>query len=155
MSLEGKKCPEFSGEATGGISLSNKDFEGKNLIIFFYPKDNTPGCTKEACAFRDFNRDIQALDTVILGISPDSPESHRRFIDKYSLNFSLLSDPDRKVMAKYGAFGEKNMYGKIVLGVIRSTVWIGPDGKVVKHWKRVPKAADHPAKVYAALRDAL
>ena len=153
MSLkEGRAAPRFTLQNQNGEEVALKDYRGKNVIVYFYPKDDTPGCTKEACAFRDFNQDIQALGAVILGISPDSPESHRNFIDKYSLNFSLLSDPDRKVMAKYGAFGEKNMYGKIVHGVIRSTVWIGPDGKIVKHWKRVPKAADHPAKVFEALQ---
>ena len=149
---EGKNAPLFMLENQDGEKIALKDYRGKNVIVYFYPKDDTPGCTKEACAFRDFNQDILALDTVILGISPDGAESHRAFIDKYSLSFSLLSDPDRSVMTEYGAFGEKNMYGKIVQGVIRSTVWVGPDGKGVKHWRRVPKAADHPAKVLEALR---
>ena len=92
---------------------------------------------------------------MILGVSPDGPESHQKFIDKYSLNFDLLSDPNRKVMSRYEAFGEKKMYGKTVQGVIRSTVWIGPDGKVKKHWRRVPKAADHPEKVLQALQAAI
>lgn len=151
---EGKTAPPFSLQNQAGENVALKDFRGKEVIVYFYPKDDTPGCTKEACAFRDFNQDIQALDAVILGISPDTPESHQKFIDKYSLNFALLSDPDREVMTEYGAFGEKNMYGKVVTGVIRSTVWIGPDGKVKKHWKRVPKAADHPAKVFEALQAA-
>ena len=151
---EGKAAPAFTLTNQEGDKVSLKDFRGKHVILYFYPRDNTPGCTKEACGFRDFNKEIQALDAVILGVSPDSIESHRKFIDQYSLNFDLLSDPDRKVMTRYGAFGEKKMYGKTVQGVIRSTVWIGPDGKVVKHWRRVPKAADHPEKVFEALKTA-
>lgn len=152
---EAKAAPAFTLTNQAGEKISLADYRGKNVILYFYPRDNTPGCTKEACGFRDFNREIQALDTVILGVSPDSIESHRKFIDKYALNFDLLSDPDRKVMTKYEAFGEKKMYGKTVQGVIRSTVWIGPDGKVVKHWRRVAKAADHPEKVLEALKAGL
>ncbi|MGB5162480.1 MAG: thioredoxin-dependent thiol peroxidase [Thermoanaerobaculia bacterium] len=148
---EGKAAPAFTLMNQDGEKISLKDLRGSHVILYFYPRDDTPGCTKEACGFRDFNREIQALDAVILGVSPDSPESHQKFIDKYRLNFDLLSDEDRKVMTRYEAFGEKKMYGKTVQGVIRSTVWIGPDGKVRKHWRRVPKAADHPEKVLEAL----
>ena len=95
--------------------------------------------------------EFQKRDFVILGISPDKATSHQNFIAKNDLPFTLLSDPDKKVMAKYGAFGEKKMYGKVVMGVIRSTVWVGPDGKVKKHWRRVAKAADHPQKVLEAI----
>lgn len=151
---EGKAAPAFTLTNQEGDKVSLKDFRGKHVILYFYPRDNTPGCTKEACGFRDFNKEIQALDAIILGVSPDSVESHREFIAKHSLNFDLLSDPDRKVMTRYGAFGEKKMYGKTVQGVIRSTVWIGADGKVVKHWRRVAKAADHPEKVFEALKTA-
>lgn len=151
---EGKAAPAFTLVNQDGEKISLKELRGQNVIVYFYPRDDTPGCTKEACGFRDFNKEIQALDTVILGVSPDSPKSHQKFIDKYSLNFDLLSDPDRKVMGRYEAFGEKKMYGKTVQGVIRSTVWIGPDGKVKKHWRRVPKAADHPEKVLQALQAA-
>ena len=122
------------------------------MIVYFYPKDDTPGCTKEAQAFRDLWKQIQKQDAVILGISPDGGESHKKFIKKYKLPFILLSDPDKKVMTKYGAFGEKMMYGKKTVGVIRSTVWVGSDGKVKKHWKRVAKAANHPAKVLEVLQ---
>ena len=152
---EAKAAPAFTLTNQAGEKISLEDYRGKNVILYFYPRDNTPGCTKEACGFRDFNRKIQALDTVILGVSPDSIESHRKFVDKHALNFDLLSDPDRKVMTEYEAFGEKKMYGKTVQGVIRSTVWIGPDGKVVKHWRRVAKAADHPEKVLEALKAGL
>ena len=152
---EGKAAPAFTLVNQDGGKISLEELRGQNVIVYFYPRDDTPGCTKEACGFRDFNKEIQALDTVILGVSPDSPESHQKFIDKYSLNFDLLSDPDRKVMGRYEAFGEKKMYGKTVQGVIRSTVWIGPDGKVKEHWRRVPKAADHPEKVLQALQAAI
>lgn len=152
---EGKAAPAFTLTNQDGEEISLDDLRGKNVILYFYPKDDTPGCTKEACGFRDFNKEIQALGAVILGVSPDSPESHQKFIDKYTLNFDLLSDPDRKVMTRYEAFGEKKMYGKTVQGVIRSTTWIGPDGKVKKHWRRVPKAADHPEKVLEALTAAI
>ena len=121
------------------------------MILYFYPKDDTPGCTKEACGFRDDWKTLQKLGAVVIGVSPDSGASHQKFIAKYKLPFPLLSDPDKQLMTKYGAWGEKMMYGKKTTGVIRSTVWIGPDGKVVKHWARVPKADAHPAKVLEAL----
>jgi peroxiredoxin Q/BCP len=148
---EGKAAPAFALKDAEGNKVTLKDFQGRNVIVYFYPKDDTPGCTKEACGFRDMWQEIQDLDTVVLGISPDDGASHEKFATKYELPFTLLSDPDRKVMEKYGAYGEKMMYGKKTMGVIRSTVWVGPDGKVKKHWKRVAKAADHPAKVLEAL----
>jgi len=138
-----------------GNKIALRELKGKDVILYFYPRDNTPGCTKQACAFRDLWGEIEALGIVVLGVSPDSPESHVKFSDKFNLPFTLLSDPDKKVMTKYGAFGEKVMYGKKTMGVIRSTVWIGPNGKVKKHWKRVAKAADHPAKVLEAIQQQL
>lgn len=149
---EGKKAPAFALRDADGNQVALGDFKGKQVIVYFYPRDDTPGCTKEACGFRDHWREIQASGAVVLGISPDSEASHRKFRDKYQLPFTLLCDPERKVMAEYGAYGEKMMYGKKTVGVIRSTVWVGPDGKVVKHWRRVPKAADHPRKVLEALQ---
>lgn len=154
MIEEGKAAPLFTLKDESGEKVSLKSLRGKNVIVYFYPKDDTPGCTKEACGFRDLHGEFSSADTVILGISPDGAESHARFIDKFDLPFTLLSDPDRKVMEKYGAYGEKMMYGKKTMGVIRSTVLIGPGGKVLKHWKRVSKAADHPAKVLEALQAA-
>ena len=145
-------APAFSAPATGDKKLSLSDFAGRTLVLYFYPRDNTPGCTKEACGFRDLWKDIQKADAVVLGISSDSATSHEKFAKKYKLPFTLLCDPDKKVMEKYGAWGEKMMYGKKTIGVIRSTVWVGPDGKVKKHWKRVAKAADHPEKVLEALK---
>lgn len=149
---EGKSAPLFTLNDTNGDKVALKDFRGRDVVVYFYPKDDTPGCTKEACGFRDLWGDIEKTGAVVLGISPDDGASHRKFADKYKLPFTLLSDPDRKVMTRYGAYGEKMMYGRKTTGVIRSTVWIGPDGKVVKHWRKVPKAADHPRKVLEALQ---
>lgn len=151
---EGKAAPAFTLPDAQGRKVSLKDFRGKNVIVYFYPKDNTPGCTKEAEGFRDLWQQIQQQNAVVLGVSPDSPASHDQFACAYDLPFTLLADPEKKVMTAYGAYGEKVMYGKRTTGVIRSTVWIGPDGKVKQHWRRVAKAAEHPAAVLAALRDA-
>ena len=150
--VEGKVAPAFTLKDAAGNSVALKGLRGQNVIVYFYPRDNTPGCTKEACGFRDLWKDIQKEDAVVLGISPDSAASHEKFATRYKLPFTLLCDPDKKVMEKYGAWGEKIMYGKKTIGVIRSTVWVGPDGKVKKHWKRVAKAADHPQKVLEALK---
>ncbi len=149
---EGKAAPAFTLQDAIGNKVALKDLRGRNVIVYFYPRDDTPGCTKEACGFRDMWQDIQQQDTVVLGVSPDSAASHQKFATQYQLPFTLLCDPDKKVMEKYDAWGEKMMYGKKTVGVIRSTVWIGPNGKVKKHWKRVAKAADHPAKVLEALQ---
>jgi len=149
---EGKAAPQFTLKDAAGEKWSLKDHRGKDVIIYFYPKDDTPGCTKEACGFRDLWPEIEELGATVVGISPDDADSHEAFAGKHALPFTLLSDPDKKVMEKYGAWGEKNMYGRKSMGVIRSTVWIGPDGKVKKHWRKVAKAADHPAKVLEALQ---
>ncbi len=151
---EGKAAPSFTLEDPEGQKVSLKELRGRDVIVYFYPRDETPGCTKEACAFRDLHGEIQRQGAVVLGISPDGAESHRKFARRHKLPFTLLSDPDKRVMTRYGAWGEKTMYGRTVTGVIRSTVWIGPDGRVKKHWARVARAADHPAKVLAALRSA-
>ena len=148
---EGKAAPAFTLNDAQGKPVSLADFSGKDVILYFYPKDDTPGCTKEACGFRDAWKDIQKRGIVVLGVSPDSGASHEKFISKYKLPFPLLSDPDKKVMTRYGAYGEKMLYGKKTTGVIRSTVWIGPDGKVKKHWARVRDAAAHPDEVLAAV----
>lgn len=149
---EGKPAPAFTLTDSAGKAVSLADFKGKDVVVYFYPKDDTPGCTKEACGFRDHWQDLKKLGVVVIGVSPDDGESHTAFVSKYKLPFLLLSDPDRKVMEKYGAYGEKMMYGRKTTGVIRSTVWIGGDGKVRKHWKKVPKAETHPDAVLAALR---
>ena len=151
---EGKKAPDFALADAAGKKVSLSDFKGKDVVVYFYPKDDTPGCTKEACGFRDLWKDLQRAGVVVLGISPDAGASHQQFAAKYKLPFTLLSDPDRKVMESWGAYGDKMMYGKKTKGIIRSTVWIGKDGTVKKHWARVPDAAKHPAKVLEALRSA-
>ncbi len=151
---EGKAAPPFTLTDTDGNAVSLADQRGKHVIVYFYPRDDTPGCTKEACGFRDLWGDIQDAGAVVFGVSPDGEAAHRKFVDKYDLPFTLLCDPDRKVMEEYQAYGEKMMYGKKRMGVIRSTVWVGPDGNVVRHWRRVPKAADHPQKVLEALQGA-
>ena len=150
---EGKAAPAFTLQDADGNAVALSSFAGKDVIVYFYPKDDTPGCTKEACGFRDGWKDLQKAGAVVLGVSADSGASHKKFAAKYKLPFTLLSDPDRKVMEKYGAWGEKVLYGKKVIGVIRSTVWIGPDGKVKKHWARIREAASHPDAVIAALRE--
>ena len=148
---EGKPAPDFTLEDQDGKPVSLSDFAGKQaVLLYFYPKDDTPGCTKEACGFRD---DIRAFAK--LGVSADGAASHQKFIGKYKLPFPLLSDPDRKVMKKYGAFGEKMMYGKKTVGVIRSTVLIGKDGKVLRHWARVASAEKHPEQALAAAQELL
>ncbi len=149
---EGKAAPMFTLPDSRGTKVALKELKGKDVVIYFYPRDDTPGCTKEACTFRDLWGEFDAMGVVVLGISPDSWISHEQFATKFNLPFTLLSDPDKKVMTKYGAFGEKVMYGKKTMGVIRSTVWIAPNGKVKRHWKRVAKAADHPAKVLEAIQ---
>ena len=148
---EGKKAPAFSLSDADGKQVSLADFAGRDVIVYFYPRDDTPGCTKEACGFRDLWKKIQAKGATVIGVSPDKPESHQKFAKKYKLPFPLLCDPEKKTMELYGAWGEKTLYGKKTVGVIRSTVWIGPDGKVKKHWKRVAKAEQHPADVLEAL----
>ena len=144
---EGKKAPSFKLPDGQGQIHDLKAYTGKTVVLYFYPKDDTPGCTKEACSFRDLNADFAALGVVVLGVSPDGADDHEAFRKKFSLPFPLLSDEDRNVMTAYDAYGEKMMYGKKTIGIIRSTVVIGPDGKVLKHWKKVPKAETHPEKV--------
>ncbi len=151
-SLEGKKAPAFELEGSDGTKHALKNYAGKTVIIYFYPKDNTPGCTKEACGFRDVYGKLQDRDVVLLGVSKDSLKSHDKFISDFGLPFTLLSDPDAKIMEVYGAYGEKVMYGKKTMGTIRSTVIVGPDGKVVRHWSTVKKPEEHPAEVLAFLQ---
>ena len=152
MSLEGKKCPKFSGDATGEISISNKDFEGKNLIIFFYPKDNTPGCTLEGQDFRDNYKEFTRLNAEILGVSRDSIKSHENFKDKQGFPFQLLSDPDEVMCKSFDVMREKSMYGKKYIGVDRSTFLINSKGLVVKEWRSV-KVKGHVMEVLQALKE--
>ena len=154
IQLEGKKAPDFSLQGSDGKTHSLKDYEGQTVVLYFYPKDNTPGCTKEACGFRDIHGGLKRKGVVVLGVSKDSLGSHDRFIADFKLPFVLLSDPDTSTMKAYGAWGEKLMYGETVTGTIRSTVVIGPDGQVLKHWPLVRNAEEHPAEVAAFLATA-
>jgi peroxiredoxin Q/BCP len=149
--LEGKKAPGFSLPGSDGRTHTLKHYAGRTLVIYFYPKDNTPGCTKEACGFRALYSELQGINAALVGVSRDSLASHDKFIGKFGLPFTLLSDPDATMMQTYGAFGEKTMYGKKVQGTIRSTVIVGPDGLVIKHWVTVKKAEAHPQEVVAFL----
>jgi len=153
MIQEGRKAPAFSLPSSAGGTLALKDLAGKFVILYFYPRDNTPGCTTEANDFNEALRKITARDAVVVGVSKDSIESHCKFADKYKLKFPLLSDPDGKMLEKYGAWGEKNMYGKTSMGIIRSTVLIGPDGKVIKHFPKV-NVKGHVDAVIDALNQA-
>lgn len=153
--IEAKAAPDFTLPDQNGEAVSLSDYTGRQVIVYFYPKDNTPGCTKQAIGFTELYDEFKALNTQIIGVSPDGAESHQKFIGLYDIPYPLLSDPDKTVMSEYGAWGKKMMYGKEVTGTIRSTVWLDEAGVAVKHWKRVPKAADHPTKVLEQLKAAL
>lgn len=150
--VEGQAAPGFTLPDQNGALVSLADFRGKQVIVYFYPKDNTPGCTKQAIGFTKLHDYFAALNTQILGVSPDGANSHQKFIGLYDIAYPLLSDPDKTLMSEYGAWGKKMMYGKEVTGTIRSTVWVDEQGVVVKHWKKVPKAADHPMKVLEQIK---
>ena len=149
---EGKRAPAFTLTSDAGEKVKLSDQAGGPVVLYFYPKDDTPGCTREACAFRDRSKELAKLGAKVFGVSPDDVASHQKFRDKYDLNFPLLADPDHKVAEKYGAWREKNMYGKKSMGIQRSTFLIGPDGKVGKLWKRV-KVDGHDEQVLTALRE--
>jgi len=149
----GDKAPDFALPSTRGKDISLKEFKGSDIILYFYPKDDTPGCTKEACSFRDHESDLTKEHAVVLGVSTDSLESHDKFRGKYNLNFPLLSDTTADVAKMYGAWKEKNMYGRRTWGVARMTYWIGPDGRVKKVYKKVD-AAQHADEILADLRAA-
>ena len=150
MIEEGKKAPAFTLPSSEGGKAKLGDFAGKWVVLYFYPRDNTPGCTTEAKDFRDAAEALEERDAVVLGVSKDSIASHEKFIAKHDLGFPLLSDEDGKVLEKYGAWGEKNMYGKKRMGIIRSTVIIDPKGKVRKHFPKV-RVKGHVEKVLEAL----
>ena len=152
MVKEGQKAPDFALASSEGGEVSLKDLRGKPVVLYFYPKDDTPGCTKEACAFRDTQAAIKKKGAVVLGVSGDSLESHDKFRKKYKLNFPLLADPDKAVAKKYGAWGEKVMYGKKVTGMIRSTFVIDGEGVVRKVFPKV-RVDGHADKVLEALGD--
>ena len=150
MLKEGDKAPDIHLETETGEAFRLSDLKGRRVVLYFYPKADTPGCTVEACEFRDDIKSFAKKDAVVLGISPDKPAAQAKFKEKYSLPFTLLADHDRQAAEAFGVWKEKNMYGKKVMGIERSTFVIGPDGKIEKIYGKV-KAAGHAAKVLAAL----
>lgn len=148
----GKKAPDFTLPSDSGQKIKLSEFRGKPVVLYFYPKDDTPGCTKEACAFRDLKSEMEALGAVVLGVSGDDVASHEKFRDKYGLNFPLLADTDHKVAEKYGAWREKVRFGKKSFGIQRSTFLIDGEGKIRKVWKSV-QVDGHDQQVLAALRE--
>lgn len=147
----GEKAPDFTLSADGGRKFKLSALRGGPVVLYFYPKDDTPGCTREACSFRDRSGELKKLGATILGVSGDSVESHVKFREKFQLNFPLLADEDHKVAEKYGAWREKNMYGKKSMGIQRSTFLIDPQGRVAKVWKAV-QVDGHDEQVIEALK---
>ena len=147
---EGDKAPAFTADTSGGGRVSLADFLGKNVILYFYPRDDTPGCTKEACAFRDGYAGFKKRGAVVLGVSTDPVRAHDKFVEKFKLPFTLLADTDKKIVGAYGVWGEKVFMGRKYLGTHRVTFLIGPDGRIKKIWPKV-KPEEHAAEVLAAL----
>jgi peroxiredoxin Q/BCP len=147
---EGDEAPSFHAPTSGGGHVSLVDFKGKNVILYFYPRDDTPGCTKEACAFRDHFADFQKKGAVVLGVSIDPVKSHDKFIKKFKLPFTLLADEDKKIVEAYGVWGQKSFMGRKYMGTHRVTFLIGPDGKIKRIWPAV-KPEEHAEEVLAAL----
>jgi thioredoxin-dependent peroxiredoxin len=147
---EGDEAPDFSAQATGDLKMSLSDFKGKNVILYFYPKDDTPGCTKEACNFRDHFAQFKKRGALILGVSKDPVKSHEKFTEKFDLPFPLLSDEDHKIAEAYGVWGERKFMGRTYMGMHRVTFLIGPDRRIKKIWNQV-KPDEHAAEVLAAL----
>lgn len=150
--IEGKKAPDFSLVNEKGETVQLKDYQGKNVILYFYPKDMTPGCTTEACDFRDKYEDFSHLNAVVLGVSPDDTKKHTKFIDKHGLPFSLLVDEDHEVAEAYGVWVLKKMYGREYMGIERSTFLIDGEGKLIKQWRKV-RVKNHIEEVYAFLAE--
>jgi len=147
---EGDAAPAFSAVTSGGGKVLLADFKGKSVILYFYPRDDTPGCTKEACAFRDDFAEFKKKGAVVLGVSADSVKSHDKFVEKYKLPFTLLADEDKQIAQAYGAWGQKSFMGRKYMGMHRVTFLIGPDGRIKKVWPKV-KPAQHAEEVLAAL----
>jgi peroxiredoxin Q/BCP len=152
MSLTiGDKAPDFTMPATGGRTVSLKELKGKPFVLYFYPRADTPGCTKEACAFQEGLPDFSKLGVTIIGVSKDSMKALEKFAEKYGLAFPLASDPEIKVIDSYGAWGEKSLYGKKYMGIERSTVLVDAKGKIAQHWPKV-KVAGHAEDVLKAVQ---
>ena len=147
---EGDAAPAFTALTNGGRSVSLADYMGRHVVLYFYPKDDTPGCTKEACAFRDDHKKLTAKGAVVLGVSTDSIKSHDKFVEKFQLPFTLLSDDSKTIVEAYGVWGPKSFMGRKYMGTHRVTFLIGPDGRIKKIWPTV-KPAEHVGEVLAAL----
>lgn len=147
---EGDKAPEFTAMTNGGGKVSLSDFKGKNVVLYFYPKDNTPGCNKEACGFRDNFEAIKKKGAVVLGVSVDPVRLHDKFVEMFKLPFTLLADEDKKIVQAYGVWGPKTFMGIKYTGTLRVTFLIGPDGRIKKIWPKV-KVAEHAEEVLEAL----
>ena len=147
---EGDKAPAFSANTNGGGKVSLADFKGQNVILYFYPRDDTPGCTKEACAFRDHFAEFKKRGAVVLGVSVDPVKSHDKFVEKFRLPFTLLADEEKKIVEAYGVWGQKSFMGRKYLGTHRVTFLIGPGGKIKKIWPKV-KPDEHAVEVLAAM----
>jgi peroxiredoxin Q/BCP len=147
----GDRAPAFTADTNGGKTASLSDYFGKYVVLYFYPRDNTPGCTKEACAFRDLSKKFKSNKAVVLGVSTDSVKSHDKFVQKFELPFLLLADEDKKIVQAFGVWGKKKFMGREFMGTRRMTFLIGPDGRIEQIWKSV-KPADHPAEVLAAIK---
>ncbi len=152
MLSEGDKAPDFKAPDQEGTMHSLKDYRGKKLVLYFYPKDMTSGCTKEACNFRDNNARIKKLGAEVVGVSPDSVKRHAKFVEKESLNFTLLADEDKEIVQAYGVWQEKSMYGRKFMGVVRSTFIIDEKGKIVKIFPKV-RVNGHVDQVIEALSE--
>lgn len=150
MLSEGDMAPDFSLASDGGDPVRLTDLRGRRVVLYFYPKDDTSGCTKEACGFRDALPEFDARGAVVLGVSPDDVDSHEKFRDKYDLNFPLLADPDHSVAQAYGAWGKKKLYGREYEGILRSTFLIDPAGRIEKIYRKV-KPAGHADEILAEL----
>ncbi len=146
----GDVAPPFTVATSGGGKISLADYLGQNVILYFYPRDDTPGCTKEACAFRDYFSEFKKQGAVVFGVSADSVKSHDKFVAKFKLPFTLLADEDKKIVEAYGVWGEKSFMGRKYLGIFRVTFLIGPDGRIKKIWPLV-KPEEHAAEVLSAL----
>jgi peroxiredoxin Q/BCP len=147
---EGDAAPAFAAAVNGGGSVSLSDFKGRHVVLYFYPRDDTPGCTKEACAFRDHFAEFQAKGAVVLGVSTDPVKSHDKFVSKFKLPFLLLADEDRRIVEAYGVWGQKSFLGRKYMGTHRVTFLIGPDRRIKKIWPTV-KPTEHAAEVLAAI----
>ncbi|MEM6459006.1 MAG: thioredoxin-dependent thiol peroxidase [Planctomycetota bacterium] len=148
----GRAAPAFTLPDQAGKKHKLADYKGRWVVLYFYPKDSTPGCTKEACGFRDAANELDDADAVVLGVSPDDTASHAKFAEKQALNFPLLADTGQKVCEKYGVWQEKSMYGKKYMGVVRTTYLIDPKGKVARRWDKV-KVPKHTEAVLGALAE--